>query len=85
MLRCIRTIGTNCAIVPVGVYQRVGREMTNEATTEAERLKRDIEDKLDAIRLSWVEASRSITPVERAEIRWSIELHLADLKQLIAT
>jgi hypothetical protein len=71
--------------MPAGVYQRVGRAMTNEATTEAERLKRDIEDKLDAIRLTWVETSRSISPVERAEIRWSIELHLADLKQLIAS
>lgn len=59
--------------------------MTNEATTEAEKLKRDIEGKLDAIRLSWVAVSRTISPVERAEIRWSIELHLADLKQLIAS
>jgi len=70
--------------MPAGAFQRVGRAMTNEATTEAEKLKRDIEGKLDAIRLSWVEISKTISPVERAEIRWSIELHLDDLKELIA-
>jgi len=78
-------IGANCATLPAGVYQCVGRAMTNEATTEAEKLKRDIEGKLEAIRLSWVEISKTISPVERAEIRWSIELHLDDLKEFIAS
>jgi hypothetical protein len=49
-----------------------------------ERLQRDIEGKLDSIRLSWAEMAGALSAEERAEVRRSIELHLADLKDLIS-
>jgi hypothetical protein len=52
--------------------------------TDAEKLQRDIEGKLESIRLAWAEAAKTLSPSERAEIRRSIELHLADLKDLIS-
>jgi hypothetical protein len=52
--------------------------------TDAEKLQRDIEGKLESIRLDWTEAANTLSPAERAEIRRSIELRLADLKDLIS-
>jgi hypothetical protein len=52
--------------------------------TGAEKLQRDIEGKLESIRLAWVEMAGALSPSERAEIRRSVELHLADLKALIS-
>ena len=52
--------------------------------TDAEKLQRDIEGKLESIRVAWTEAAVVLSPSERAEIRQSIELHLADLKDLIS-
>ena len=53
--------------------------------TEADRLRRDIEGKLESVRLAWIQMASSLSPSERAEIRRSIELHLADLKALISS
>jgi hypothetical protein len=55
-----------------------------KAMTDAEKLQRDIEGKLESIRLDWAEVANTLSPSERAEIRRSIELHLADLKDLIS-
>jgi hypothetical protein len=52
--------------------------------TDAERLQRDIQGKLESIRLSRIEMAGALSAEERAEIRRSIELHLADLKDLIS-
>lgn len=51
---------------------------------DAEKLKLNIEGKLESIRLAWVEAAKALSPSEREEIRRSIELHLDDLKELIS-
>ena len=52
--------------------------------TAAEKLRRDIEGKLESIRLDWIKMAAALSPAERAEIRRAIELHLADLKDLIS-
>ena len=56
----------------------------SEPMTDAEKLQRDIEGKLELIRLEWIKMAASLSPAERVEIRRSLELHLADLKDLIS-
>jgi hypothetical protein len=53
--------------------------------TDAEKLRRDIERKLESIRSAWIKAAKNLSPSERAEIRRSLELLLADLKDRIST
>ena len=55
-----------------------------EPMTDAEKLQRDIEGKLESIRLNWIKMAAALSPAEGG-IRRSIELHLADLKDLIST
>jgi hypothetical protein len=52
--------------------------------TDAEKLRRDIEGKLESIRSAWIEAAKNLSPSERAEFRRSLELLLDDLKDLIS-
>ena len=52
--------------------------------SDADKLRHDIEGKLESVRLAWIEMASSLSLSERAEIRRSIELHLADLKALIS-
>jgi hypothetical protein len=57
--------------------------MEREVTmSNAEKLKRAIEGKLEAIRSEWVASSKYLSPSEMAEIRRSIELCLADLRNV---
>jgi hypothetical protein len=52
--------------------------------SDAEKLKRAIEGKLEAIRVEWGEALKALSPSEMTEIRRSIELRLADLKDWLS-
>ena len=52
--------------------------------TDAETLQHNIELKLKAIQLEWIEGSKVLYPSELSEIRRMIELNLADLKDLLS-
>jgi hypothetical protein len=51
--------------------------------TDAEKIRRDAETVLEAIRLSWVELAATTDPVRRGEVRQQLRSHQDNFSELV--